>query len=44
MKLKKILITTALACCMTASAIVQAATNEINIAYVKSPFNLQISL
>ena len=41
MKLKKILITTALAWCMTASAIVQAATNEINIAYVKSPFNIQ---
>lgn len=41
MKIKKILMMTAMILCATSSSMAAAATNEINIAYVKSPFNLQ---
>ena len=41
MKLKKILVTSAVAAIAAISQSVFAAPNEINIAYVKSPFNLQ---
>ncbi len=41
MKLKKLLVVSAMVLAGSLSSLAQAATDQINIAYVKSPFNLQ---
>lgn len=41
MKLKKLLVVSAMLLAGSLSSLAQAATDQINIAYVKSPFNLQ---